>query len=282
MTSTRSLLVSLCIALLFLASISPTSCHGDEDGSQQNIANITGTDFGCYGKYCGLSDVCDRSNLDDPNRPAPIDRLDGACFLHDMCYACAHSDPCCPDPSKMGIDERECDRVLLHRLNHDDVCAEYGDDQQDQLTDCLGTKAAAQTLFQAITEIDQPNDSTGQPGATNNPNATCPTFSCPYTAPNQCFWPCGEDGCGGTCGGSNQSQACPTDYECHAYVHACFTTQPDEGGANQTGDGEGDGDGNGDGIIDDDNGAMAGKNLGAAVHAFTIMATISMIIAFVL
>jgi hypothetical protein len=210
----------------------------------------------CYGNYCGLQSVCVNGKKLAPSvRDPPIDKLDAACFLHDVCYTCA--DPgsanstdfdsaCCPDASLLGIDKAECDRVLLVRLRNDSVCEgsplndREADDVVDQLfgrdgtaaelAGCDATRLAAIAVIESVLAGRVFNDEltgTGQPSATSNANATCPAFQCPYTANSACFQPCGDDGCGSQCGEvatttNGSSSGCPSGQTCNAYAHACF------------------------------------------------------------
>lgn len=216
---------------------------------------IDSSDLGCYGNYCGLQESCAGDKLLSPDqREAPIDSLDAACFLHDVCYTCAHTSPegnstdsCCPDASLIGVDEAECDRVFLHRLKNDDLCDDPPNDRNvtdivpdedrnitalasvPELVGCDATRRAAIVIFEVILrgrEFSDELKGDGRPSATNNLNATCPAFQCPFTGNSKCFQPCGDDGCGAQCGDGRDSEqgagSCPSGQVCHPYAHACF------------------------------------------------------------
>jgi hypothetical protein len=200
------------------------------------VRSCSSSDVGCYGNYCGLQASCAPINEIGPElRSAPVDKLDGACFLHDICYNCANAaagdaEKCCPDPQLAGLDKAACDRVFLERLKNDDLC---GDGPLADRARCESTRVFAVAAFEAVLagrNFEDELTGTGSPSATNNPNATCPAFSCPYVVSSSCFQVCGDDGCGGQCAEAGTTSACPADYSCDKYAHACFRNEANSGG----------------------------------------------------
>jgi len=254
MRGTLAILALLLLCVTFTAASSSSNINSPAFRALAD-GDSTGSDLSCYGNYCGLQSVCVNGKKLTPSmRDAPIDKLDAACFLHDVCYTCANPDSanstgtdsdsaCCPDASLLGIDKAECDRVLLVRLRNDSVCegSPLNDREPEdvvnqlvgrnstaaELAGCDATRLAAIALIESVLAGRVFNDEltgTGQPSATSNANATCPAFQCPYTANSACFQPCGDDGCGSQCGGvpTNGSSTCPSGQTCNAYAHACF------------------------------------------------------------
>jgi len=217
--------------------------------STRNLVDIS--DLACYGNYCGFQDSCVGDKLLSPEqRQAPIDALDAACFLHDVCYTCSSSnqngtqESCCPDATLIGVDKAECDRVLLHRLKNDDLCDSSQNDNSTllaaasvpELAGCDATRQAAIAIFEVLLagrEFVGDITGNGRPSATNSVNATCPAFQCPFTDNSACFQPCGDDGCGSQCGDGRDSEqgpgSCPSGQVCDPYAHACFFPRSPDG-----------------------------------------------------